>query len=430
MASKGWIEKLPSGRYRARSSKGSLGTFDTPEQAQAALDGGTLAALVRPFVVRRRKLGYRDVDNEEARWRLYFESDPIAAIPLNQLSRAHVRAWWMRMLSRGLAPQTLKNARNVGSALCADAVEIGLVDANHFSGLRLPKSAEARPQEGFTVLDPDEQLALLRAVDDEEYHMVAFALHTGMRNSELWRLKFEDLNLEAREVVVRYSRKGKATKGGRIRRLPLIGLAVQAAEWAIQNRRCEYVWPSPRTGQRRYDSSHPSRWSRWIEAAGIDRHVRFYDLRHTCATSLLAGWWGRKWSLDEVRQMLGHSSVKMTERYAHLIDETLHRAGAESTGLSTAWRNEGAAFRIRTGDLRFTNSQVEESLRPLELVGFEGAALRQHIERTSGLHGEVAVHLLDGLSAAYAMGQGEPLAGLRLKRALAAAADALEGGAL
>lgn len=72
-------------------------------------------------------------------------------------------------------------------------------------------------------------------------------------------------------------------------------------------------------------------WHKWVEAAGIKRRIRWHDLRHTCATSLLAGWWGgRKWTLDEVCGYLGHSSVKVTERYARKLGETQAKAVSET----------------------------------------------------------------------------------------------------
>ena len=65
---------------------------------------------------------------------------------------------------------------------------------------------------------------------------------------------------------------------------------------------------------------------------GITRRVRWHDLRHTCASSLIAGWWGRRWSLEEVKGLLGHSSVKITERYAHLADSVLDVAASTTAG--------------------------------------------------------------------------------------------------
>jgi hypothetical protein len=66
----------------------------------------------------------------------------------------------------------------------------------------------------------------------------------------------------------------------------------------------------------------------------IKRHdrmlVRWHDLRRTCGSSLIAGWWGRRWSMIEVRDMLGHRSVTTTERYAHLSESALQQAARDT----------------------------------------------------------------------------------------------------
>ena len=69
---------------------------------------------------------------------------------------------------------------------------------------------------------------------------------------------------------------------------------------------------------------------RRLEKAGVQRHVRFHDLRHTCASHLISGSWGRAWTLEEVARHLGHSSSAVTRRYAHLCPEGLQRAVRET----------------------------------------------------------------------------------------------------
>jgi RNA:NAD 2'-phosphotransferase (TPT1/KptA family) len=64
--------------------------------------------------------------------------------------------------------------------------------------------------------------------------------------------------------------------------------------------------------------------------AGITRRVRFHDLRHTCASHLVMGTWGRVWRIEEICALVGHSGIGVTQRYAHLSPDHLHKAAAET----------------------------------------------------------------------------------------------------
>ena len=112
------------------------------------------------------------------------------------------------------------------------------------------------------------------------------------------------------------------------------------------------------------------RWADWtacLDRSGIVRNVRWHALRHTCASSLVSGWWGRQWTLSEVCELLGHGSVTTTERYAHLADTVLKQAARETSprlrvtharpalsGASGKILNDsaGAGHESRTRDLR------------------------------------------------------------------------------
>jgi len=122
LKTQGHIEKLPSGRFRARRGKETLGTFDTEPRARQALGGGNLGAVWPDFIVRRRASGVRDLRNDESRWELYVANDPIARVALSELSRRDAKAWLFRMQARGLAAQTVKNAMNLIRIVCADAL--------------------------------------------------------------------------------------------------------------------------------------------------------------------------------------------------------------------------------------------------------------------------------------------------------------------
>ncbi len=422
---RGTVERLPSGRFRARRLDPvtrryvPLGTHDTEAAAWAALDParkpaelpGTLASFGAGWLVRRRS-ELRSWPKEENRWRLYVERLPLGAMELRAIRRPHVKDWLRELATMGLSAQTRRNALTLVRVCLEDALDRELVSENAARTVRLPRGADAREDETWTVLYPDEQLDLLNTVSEDEWHTIAFALQTGLRPGEQWALKLADIDLDERLVTVRSASNGP-TKSGRIRRVPLFGVAMEAAREAVehQKRGCPWAFPAPRTNARRAAEHVPSAWHRWITAAKIGRRVRYYDLRHTCATGLLAGWWGRKWSLDEVRQMLGHSSTKVTERYAHLLDETLARAGA-GTGFHAELskrENQGANCGIRTHDLRFTNPRL--------LEGFSGLAVEDFHRRSTERERAQAANLIEATRLAYRMGT-DPLAKARVREIL------------
>lgn len=417
---KGTVEQLPSGRWRARRKDPTtnryvaLGTFATEQEATIALSrpvpkrgGLTLADYGEGFLKRRRDR-VLDWSNDEGRWRLYVDTSELAAVPLAKLTRGHIKRWldWLRKdLKLGL--QTQKNALSLVRVALEDVLDDEIIEANPARNIRVKKVDADSNAEAWDILYPDEQIALLNAVPVEEWHTVAFALGQGSRNSEQWQLRLEDVDLEKREAILR------RTKNKKARVVSLFGVGLDAAKEAVerQKKKCPYAFPSPRTNERRWLDSHPGGWATWLERAGIKRRVRWYDLRHTCATSLLAGWWGRKWTLDEVSKLLGHSSIKVTERYAHKLDETLKRA-AEGTGfhaeLSNS-RNSRADLGIRTPDLRFTN--------PRNIEGFSGLAAEQFHRRSTAESAEQAANLLEATRLAYRMG-GDPLARARVRSIL------------
>ena len=54
------------------------------------------------------------------------------------------------------------------------------------------------------------------------------------------------------------------------------------------------------------------------ELAGIERPIRFRDLRHTFASNLVSGSWGPAISLERLAYLMGHSDARATQTYAHL----------------------------------------------------------------------------------------------------------------
>jgi integrase len=147
--------------------------------------------------------------------------------------------------------------------------------------------------------------------------LVLLAMNTGLRRGELLQLHWRDVDLQRRILTVR----GEGAKTGQTRHVPLNTEAVQVLT-AWKPMLCESTW-CVFVGA---DSSTPivvikKAWGTVLKAAKITA-FRFHDLRHTFASKLvMAGV-----DLNTVRELLGHKSIAMTLRYAHLAPA--HKAAA------------------------------------------------------------------------------------------------------
>jgi len=147
---------------------------------------------------------------------------------------------------------------------------------------------------------------------------IRLALNTGCRKNELLKLSWDRVDFAAGCIRL----EGDHTKNGKRRVVPLS----EVARSALANRekfRAEHCPKSPwvfshRNGERVQFLQNG--FESACDRAGIS-NFRVHDMRHTCASWLVSA----GVSLLEVKALLGHSSIEMTERYAHLAPENLSR---------------------------------------------------------------------------------------------------------
>jgi integrase len=372
----GSIEQLGSGRWRVRMSLGGVGrktidTFDTWEEAERQRtvmaeilkneqqDTGKTVQDFGHEVLTHRELGghIADPGSDWSRWNNHMKTDRIATLPIKSLRDIHVEDWLDRLNAKGLARQTRMHCLNLMRVVMHRAKKKRLIRENPCMGIRL--ELEKRTQEPWTFATPEEQDALIAATPKPLDAIVEFAIGTGLRSGEMAALRLADVHLDGPDpyITVRYGGPpDKPTKWGRIRQVPLFGRGMAALRrwldglprYAPKNPE-GLVFPAHHGGFRNHD--HLLRWAVWkgvpargkpgdrnyhaatigvLERAGITRTFRWHDLRHTCASSLISGWWGRHWTLKEVCDLLGHRSITTTERYAHLADTALKQAARET----------------------------------------------------------------------------------------------------
>lgn len=289
---------------------------------------------------RREAEGYRSVEDDRGRWRTHVEPSELAGVIVRDVTPELASAWLASVVERGshrrpgsrLARQTLRNVLHLVRVCFRDAIEARLATSNPFDELRV-RVREARTREPWTVLDAREQGLVLSTMPMPERWIVGVALGTGARAGELWGLELADVHVDGDDphLVIRFGGFQKPTKSGKPRIVPLFGVAHYAMQkWlallpefcASNPRRLAFPHEDGRARKRGDDVRAFARATR----AAVNRHVRWHDLRHSCATSLLEGWWGARWALEDVQRLLGHAALSTTERYVHRSNEGLFQA--------------------------------------------------------------------------------------------------------
>jgi hypothetical protein len=173
-----------------------------------------------------------------------------------------------------------------------------------------------RKGEQFVCNRPDELKQ--RTFADHLKPAVLISLNTGLRQGELLKLKWENVNFQQALITVI----GSTSKTGKTRHIPLNGEALFVLRaWKSQRGNKSfsgYVFPSIDGAPMREIGKS---WEGLLKRVGI-ASFRWHDLRHTFASKLVMA--GE--NLNTVRELLGHADYKMTLRYAHLAPE--HKAAA------------------------------------------------------------------------------------------------------
>lgn len=216
-------------------------------------------------------------------------------------------------LRSGIKPNTINRELSVISALINHAARrwgMPVVNPVRYQWLK-PSPPRLRYLTRLEALD------LIRHSETLRPYLGAFvrlALHTGCRKSELLTLKWSDVALDRRYILLR----PEQTKSNRRRAIPLNKTALQALESLQRGNSSPWVF-ARKNGERIKTMNWLFRKA--VKLAGIE-DFRIHDLRHTFASWLVS----EGVELVKVRDLLGHTSIKMTERYAHLMPERLHDA--------------------------------------------------------------------------------------------------------
>lgn len=139
------------------------------------------------------------------------------------------------------------------------------------------------------------------------YTIVLLALTAGMRRGEIINLRWTDIDWERRRLVL------EQTKNGDRRAVPLVPVVMDRLHKA--RAAVGLIFPSVKPGYSSKPWDFNRGWKRALREAEI-KDFRFHDLRHCCASYLAMN--GA--TTGEIAEVLGHRTLSMVKRYAHLCD--------------------------------------------------------------------------------------------------------------
>jgi len=186
------------------------------------------------------------------------------------------------------------------------AIEEGYAEENPVAKVKLYSEKDTQKER---ILTEAEEGRLMENCLDYLRSIITVALNTGMRRSEILNLKWSQIDLKARRIRV------EKTKSGKVRFIPINDVLFRDLNrLRIVNGQKPFVFFNPKTGNPFLDMKTGFKGA--CRRAGIS-NLRFHDLRHTFASRLVA----RGVDIETVRDLLGHHSITITQRYTHSSDD-------------------------------------------------------------------------------------------------------------
>jgi integrase len=226
------------------------------------------------------------------------------------LTATRVAAYRDARLADGIAGESVRKELALLSKLLKTAMrEWGIaLPANPVAVVSKPPPARARDRR----LEGDEEARLLASLDQCKSRymrpLVELAVETAMRQGELLKLRWRDVDFQRRVALLH------DTKNGEDRAVPLSTRAVQILQALPRLVRDERVFPVSQ-------SLVVQAWGHAVKRAGIE-DLHFHDLRHEALSRLAER---GDLSVLELAAVSGHKTLQMLKRYTHLRAEDLAR---------------------------------------------------------------------------------------------------------
>jgi len=356
-ATEGWTaskaaQTLAELKKAAATGEGATSLAEKREQAEAKRqaekvahaqeerDNITLAQAWEKYLpIARANKAAHTAYAEEAAYRLWL-SPTLADKPLRDIKPIHLERIKKTLADAGRSAQTARHVLAALRQVFNFAKRHGLYAGDNPVSLIKKPMTDSRRLRFLTHDEADRLLAALAERESNVHDMALLALHCGLRAGEIFSLTWGDVDMERGVLILRDTKSGKT-------RAAFMTEAV-AAMLADMERRGpdDLVFPSTNGGRIVQISET---FNRVVTAQGLNNGVTdprqkvvFHTLRHTFASWLVE----QSVDLYTVKELMGHGTLAMTERYSHLSPDKLRRAVKTlEAGMDTA-KARGNVVRI------------------------------------------------------------------------------------
>lgn len=265
----------------------------------------------------------------------------LGSVPLKSLKANNIQQWINQLhIQRGLSPKSIKNIYLNLKAALDKAVILRMLSYNPCSGVELPKLQKYKAE----IYDKNEIALLLdTAKGTDIYLIVLLTVSIGFRRGELIALCWDDVDFENGIIHVRHNT--VLADGKTIHKSPKTSAGVRDISIGdnlvrtLKEAHTQYLLNKISYGSDFVDSNlvicqkngkpyHPDsitqKWERFVAEKGL-KHIRFHDLRHSCATAMIEAGVDPK----TVQHRLGHADISITMNiYAHST-KSMDKSAAE-----------------------------------------------------------------------------------------------------
>ncbi len=288
--------------------------------------------LEEVYIPDAKRRGLKTTDKTEQMVKTHFAD--FLDYRIDHITPKMIEKWQTDTSAEGLKPSSINRALNPLRAIMTIAVEKEYLEVHPLKRCKnlkltddikeryLQPDEEKRLREQLELwntkkllqLPPDEN----RVYGDHVMPIVLVALNTGMRKGEIFKLTWSNVSFENNMITVA----GETAKSSKKRHINMNRETQRVLDsWGKQSTRRGLVFPNPVNGKPLVDIK--SMWKSILKDADI-QDFRFHDLRHTFASKLVV----KGAPLYMVQRLLGHSTLEMTMRYAHLSPESTAQAVA------------------------------------------------------------------------------------------------------